>query len=345
MYKPLISCVVAIYNVDEYLDECIDSLRKQAYENIEIILVNDGSTDKCGEICEKHAKEDSRIIVETQVNQGANAARNNGLTLAKGDWVYFVDGDDYVKENVFTGIFEYIEKEPDIVLFSNYEYRGGNLTKRESTESSHYFGTPEDFFELSLATMNRFGDSLYNYKLLDSVSIWNKLYKTSFLKENSLTFVDKFPKTQDLSFNLLVYEKAKSAWFVDNPGYVYRINSMSVSKRFQEDFPAKVKVLNSWYNEYYKKHENERMKNAYLGRILTFSRTRVVLYSCNKQNKKSYSERRKEFLDYVEEYGINKTDLSLLKGLPLKEKVLSFFIVKRMFLMCELLTVANGILS
>ena len=92
----LISIVVHVYNVAEYLHECIDSIINQTYKNIEIILVDDGSTDNSGEICDEYAKKDNRIIVVHQENKGPNSARKKGIIIAKGNYIGFVDGDDWI---------------------------------------------------------------------------------------------------------------------------------------------------------------------------------------------------------------------------------------------------------
>ena len=92
----LISIIVPVYNVEKYLNECIDSIIAQTYSNIEIILVNDGSTDASGKICDEYAEKDGRIKVIHQVNAGLSAARNAGMAVATGEYLYFVDSDDYV---------------------------------------------------------------------------------------------------------------------------------------------------------------------------------------------------------------------------------------------------------
>ena len=343
--KPLITCVVAVYNVEKYLDECIDSLIKQEYENVEIILVDDGSTDSSGNICDEFQKKNKKITVYHQENQGANSARNLGLEKATGEWIYFVDGDDFVNKNVFSAIEKYLNSENNIVLFTNYIYLNGKVIRKGKKTEEPILFSKKDFDELSLSAMNRLGDSCYNYRILDSVSIWNKIYNISFLRENDIAFVPGFPKTQDLSFNLLVYEKACKGVFLDNEGYFYRINPDSVSNRFQKDFPRKLQTLHEWYYRYYIAHNNDRMKEAYYGRILTFMRTMVVLYSCNRNNKAKYTDRKTEFCDIVKKYKIDELELRSIRKLPIKERLLSFFIIKKWFFACELLSKGYALLT
>ena len=93
---PLISVIVPIYQVEAYLEECLDSILNQTYRQLEIILIDDGSTDRCGEICDRYASRDSRIKVIHQTNQGLSAARNAGMDIAIGEYISFIDSDDYI---------------------------------------------------------------------------------------------------------------------------------------------------------------------------------------------------------------------------------------------------------
>ena len=95
----MITLIIPIYNVEAYLDECIQSVVGQTYENLEIILVDDGSEDKCPEMCDEWAKKDDRITVIHQENKGLSAARNAGIDIARGEYVYFVDSDNYIDKN------------------------------------------------------------------------------------------------------------------------------------------------------------------------------------------------------------------------------------------------------
>src|SRR5690606_15460378 len=101
MKKPLISVVIPVYNVESYLENCINSIVQQTYSNLEIILVNDGSTDNSTKICETAASKDSRIVLINQKNQGVSSARNNGLSIARGEWIYFIDADDFLNLDTF----------------------------------------------------------------------------------------------------------------------------------------------------------------------------------------------------------------------------------------------------
>ena len=100
-----VSIIVPVYNVESYLNECIDSIINQTYRNLEIILIDDGSTDLSGEICDRYKEIDSRILVIHQKNQGAANAKNNGLDLATGDYISFVDSDDFIEKDMYKKLY------------------------------------------------------------------------------------------------------------------------------------------------------------------------------------------------------------------------------------------------
>ena len=111
----MISVIVPVYNVEKYLEECLDSIQNQTYSNIEIILVNDGSTDNSKEICEKYCKQDSRFKLINQTNQGQSVARNNGVAASTGEFIVFVDSDDIIRRNYLEKLMQYMTEEVDIV--------------------------------------------------------------------------------------------------------------------------------------------------------------------------------------------------------------------------------------
>ena len=114
--KPKISVIIPVYNVEKWLNKCVDSILAQSYENFEVILVNDGSTDKSGDICDKYLKEDNRVKVFDILNSGQSVARNIGLKEAKGDYILFIDSDDYISDNSI------IEKFINILDSNNYDF-------------------------------------------------------------------------------------------------------------------------------------------------------------------------------------------------------------------------------
>ena len=117
-YVPVFSVIVPVYNVEPYLKRCLDSILCQTFSDFELILVDDGSTDRSGEICDAYAEQNERIRVIHQENKGLSAARNTGLDHAQGTFVYFVDSDDYLRENLLERVFESFGEDTDLVTFN-----------------------------------------------------------------------------------------------------------------------------------------------------------------------------------------------------------------------------------
>lgn len=337
-----VSFIVAIYNVGKFLDKCIQSIITQELKDIEIILVNDGSTDNSLEICNLYKQRDSRIKVINQLNQGADTARNNGLRIAEGKWVYFVDGDDFVDARVCTGISEYMDKDYDVILFTNAVYSDGKIQSVRHSDMVMDL-VQDDFTELQLSALNRIGKYKYEMNVLEPACIWNKLYNREFLNRNRIEFVPRFPKLQDVAFNLLVYDKAAKGVYVPNAGYYYRINHESVTHRYQSDIIDKFTVINRWFEEFVSGKNDPRFQKAYYERVTTHIRTCVVLYLCNRNNSDSYLERRKKFreLRMSEPYhtAVDSTSIFAFRGY--KERILAFAVKYRLFGMCELLCRLN----
>ncbi|MDR1460052.1 MAG: glycosyltransferase [Campylobacteraceae bacterium] len=120
--QPLISVIVPIYNVERYLEKCLNSIINQTYKNLEIILVDDGSPDNCGKICEEYAKKDNRIRVVHKSNGGLSSARNAGLDIANGEYIAFVDSDDYIAENMYEDLINIARKEMSDIVISSFYY-------------------------------------------------------------------------------------------------------------------------------------------------------------------------------------------------------------------------------
>ena len=174
--EPLVSVIVPVYNVHSYLRESLDSLLDQTYKNLEIIIIDDGSTDGSGELCDEYGEKDTRVVVIHQPNRGISAARNAGLEIFKGDYVAFLDSDDALDSC-------FVEKSISSLLSSDADMVICRTSLHTTTESlaSH---KPEKFFPLiEKGIYDR--NSVIQYLLDDTldVSIWNKLYKRSLWDE------------------------------------------------------------------------------------------------------------------------------------------------------------------
>ncbi len=226
-----VSIIIPVYNVELYLSRCLDSIINQSYKDIEIFCVNDGSTDNSGRILEQYRKLDSRIKILNQENKGLSAARNIAMEHITGEYVLFVDSDDYVSSwLVEKTLNNALKNSSDVVLF---DYMSGNLDYTDSIEFSNNNYVKYENSTFSIESMN--ADS---YKLIP-VSTWSKLYKTQFLKENNIKFIENC-YYEDFPFWAEVYVNAKRISYQPEPLYYYNTgrNSSIMKQSGEKTFDA-----------------------------------------------------------------------------------------------------------
>jgi len=340
-----LSIIVPVYNVADFLYKCIESICEQTYTNIEIILINDGSTDGSISILREFAAKDNRIKLINQINKGANAARNQGIDHATGEWVCFVDGDDWIDRDMCSKLVPYLREDLDI-LFYSYRYVYPVHVKEMPHSERNFEIDGEEFVELQYAALNRLGPYRFGVHTMDPVSVWDKMYRLDFLKQNELRFHENLPKLQDLLFNLDVYEYAQKGYVVNKAYYNYRVHNESVSRKYQEDIVQKFRMIHSYLNVFMNRHmDDECMKQAYYERIATHIRTCVVLNFCHSRNEKKYKTRKAEFFQTCCEppfyEAMKKVNLA---HFAFKESVLSICIKKKWFWACNLLYKLNHII-
>lgn len=235
--KPLISVIIPVYNVEKYLKKCLDSIISQTLKEIEIIVINDGSTDNSGKILDKYAKNDNRLIVIHKDNEGVSEARNEGLKYVHGDFVSFIDSDDWVEPEMYEVMYNAaIEKKVEIVMcgyvreFVNHskikimDIQDGSFMKTD--EIQHWF-------------VRRMIGPIFNEKLitenLDMHSVvWNKIYRTHLVKNNTFCSLKEIGSCEDLLFNLVTCYQANSIMYINRSYYHYRKTSVtSVSSSYR----------------------------------------------------------------------------------------------------------------
>ncbi len=219
--NPLISVIVPVYNVEPYLERCVESIRNQSYKNLEIILVDDGSPDNCGKMCDEFAEKDSRIRTVHRKNGGQSAARNSGLSIAKGDYIGFVDSDDYIEEDMYEVLFGALKSTSAQMAVCDY---------RVVNESGAYSGKKSFSGRVSVYE----GDSAYDIIIPTlNNSVWNKLYKKECIK--GLTFPEGQIHGEDFIFVLESLKNVERIAVADEGKYYYLQRSDSITgKVFSE---------------------------------------------------------------------------------------------------------------
>ena len=207
------SVIIPVYNVENYLTRCLDSLLAQNYSDLEILLIDNGSKDQSGQICEDYAAKFSNITAYHIPNKGVGSARNFGLSKAKGEFICFVDADDYLVGNLFSDVESQLDSQLDLLVFSYYNSIEQNLS--EITRSVKILPTEgkkdkSDFIalfqELCLT------DMMY--------TVWNKIYRKEFLEEHQIVF-ESYELGEDVRFNLNVYQHVNAVLLVKSCYYVY----------------------------------------------------------------------------------------------------------------------------
>lgn len=229
-----ISIIIPVYNVEKYLHECLDSIINQTFKDLEIICVDDGSTDKSSEILEEYEQKDKRFTVISQPNKGVSAARNRGMQQAKGKYIMFVDSDDYIASNACELIYNSAEeKRCDILLFPHYNFSAS--TCRDDGRLLDLYITLKD----NTTTFKEYSDEF----LLTPSETHSKLYKTDFLRKYNLHWETQIQYCEDRIFyiNALIHAKAISILYKHL--YYYRIDTFnSLSKNNRTILPHLYKV-------------------------------------------------------------------------------------------------------
>ena len=211
-----ISVIIPVYNVEQYLGHCLDSVINQTYKNLEIICVNDASTDRSPLILEEYSKKNSRIvIVNNAKNSRLGPTRNHGMEIATGDYVHFLDSDDWLEPDAYEKLVNTIEKISDIDVIHFFWNDVSDKTRKIVS-----YACEDDKF-LS-KTINLYNDS--NLLKIWDRRVWNKLYSNNFLKKNNLKFND-YPCHEDTEFSLLVILKAQKIYFLNEVLLNYRVEN------------------------------------------------------------------------------------------------------------------------
>lgn len=244
--QPLISVIIPCFNVENYLEQCINSVIGQTYSNIEIILIDDGSTDSTPVICDQFAQIDSRIHVIHKRNSGASQARNTGLEAAKGEYIMFVDGDDWIDhETCDAAIKEVCEHQPDVVIWSYVRELADHSKPRLVLGGEKRRYECGDVSELHRRLVGLYGAELAHPEHIDSfITVWGKLYRRNVLAD--YRFIDMSEiGTEDIFYNVQVFGNVRSAVYLPQCYNHYRkTNANSLSTVYTK------KIFNRWKNLY-----------------------------------------------------------------------------------------------
>lgn len=277
----LITIIVPVYNVEKYINECVDSLINQTYKNLEIILVDDGSKDKSGAICDDYAILDARIKVIHKQNEGLGFARNTGLKTAQGKFVTFIDSDDKAEVDLVENLMNEIYKTDCDTCIGGFKRisENGLVSFEEKYDKAIYEG--EDVYNKLFTRM--LGSAPDKHDAV-RMSVWNVMYSMDIIRKHNIGFPsERIFISEDIIWDSEYYKYSKKAAVINSTAYSYRITPGSLTQKYKPNMLEKICVL---YNEMYNKLSGDEVKIARLQRQFF-----VNLRACIKQERSSVSHK------------------------------------------------------
>lgn len=284
---PEISVIIPVYNVEKYLKECLDSVCNQSFRDIEIICVNDGSTDNSADILNEYAQKDSRINIVTQDNQGLGAARNKGLSKANGKYIYFIDSDDYIDLKALETLYNNaLSNDSDVVLFKFQKFDNNNNVHRRGIE----FKIDKIFGDIDYSNFTFTYNDVKRHVLNSAFSACLKLYKKEFLDSFDDFYFTEGINFEDVFFHVKVMLRASRISFVNQSLYYYRSNENSILNSTANGFDifGVIDDVEGFLkeNNYYDSLEDE---------FIFFKIAQILLYIISSQSNEYFEHAKKEF--------------------------------------------------
>lgn len=275
MVEKMISVIVPVFNIEEYVGECIESIISQSYKDLEIILVDDGSTDCSGQICDSYAGKDRRIQVIHKSNGGLVSARKAGLEIAKGEYISYVDGDDWIDSQMYQKILE-INSSADIIAFAGYEEYAPKEKcgyKKNTVKEGLYQSEDERFrlYSCMMVNGNFFENGVLTY-------LWSKLIRREILMTMQMNVPDIISYAEDAACVYPCLLKAESIYVTNELLYHYRVrqNSMVKEEIAQEKIQGLFQTLwDSFSAHQLKKHLLQQLKYFAMHTILLKKYTKI----------------------------------------------------------------------
>lgn len=252
----MISIIIPVYNTaEEFLRKCLDSVANQTSGEIEAIVVDDGSKNEAGKICDEYANEFPFIKVLHIENQGVSNARNVGIKEASGEYLLFLDSDDWLDKKLCSSLAGYLQtNSPDVLIFNYYKVIQDKILP-SPVQLTDYRFEPEELKELQLIIL-RYSKQ---YQGINLCTPWCKVYKTEMIRQSKIEFIVGLKRAEDMLFNLYVLEHAKDVRFYAATGYYYRINDLSESQTFTPTITDLSNQIRGYLEEFLRTAKKEKV--------------------------------------------------------------------------------------
>ncbi len=346
MSQPKVSIIVPVYNAEKYLERCIRSLKDQTLHEIEIILVDDSSTDSSLEICNQMAEDDARIKVLHKRNEGAGYARNAALQIATGEYIGFLDSDDFAEIDMFQTLYEKaVQYDSDLVM-SGVLFVDGNMFSKEGEcirktyfDKDTHFDTEESLNKLRMGIVGSepydSDDSKYG------MSIWKNLFKTEVIRKNHITFQsEREMLSEDALFMIDYISCIDKATGINAAFYHYCRNEDSISKSYKKDRFEKSLVFVDEVEKRFQKDMSPEAYQIYIDRfwqaMCRVLCSQEIMYA--KEHKIKYTDLKKR----LQAVCTHSFTVSVLKSypietLPLKQRVFAYGMKYRLYFLLKIL--------
>lgn len=332
MNTPLISIIVPVYKVPEnYLRKCIESCLNQTFCGIEIILVDDGSPDNCGAICDNYAKLDERICVIHQANKGLSGARNTGYHASNGEYIMFVDGDDWIEDNTCKDLVEVAENtRVDIVLFGmqkQYE-KHSEIYNYYLQENKIYKNDECKWLQEQVLHYNANIATAYCKLIRKTVLDYYKIEHSEHLRQGA----------EGIEFNIRLFGNIESAIFINRPYYHYIYNDGSISAKHDErNHQFVLKCFEEIESTINGMDNNDNLLYWFNNRLLYVIISTAISGYFSPVNKEPYKRKKQKYCNYLRERIVsNALKLNCNKGLPFDRKLTLQLIKMHLFSMVTL---------
>ena len=242
--KDLVSVIVPVYNVEQYLDKCIDSIVHQSYKKLEIILIDDGSKDSSGQLCDKWKQMDNRIKVIHKQNEGLGFARNSGLEIATGKYIMFVDSDDYIDENMVEKLYVKLQTTKSDTIFCglNRVYPDGRSVEVPAVYNDQSFEGKDIINNVLLEMIGSKPQDKEDANLF--MSVWHALYSKEVIDKWNICFPsERIIMCEDIMFHIQYLRYANKVTYISESLYYYRVNQKSLSQTYDSTRFDRQKVL------------------------------------------------------------------------------------------------------
>lgn len=341
MENKKVSIIVPVHNMEKYLDQCIQSLIQQSYHNIEIILINDGSSDDSGAICRKYEEFDPRVIYVEQRNRGTAAARNAGLERAVGEWISFVDADDWLPENAVAALAA-CANGYDIAIGDYYCVSDGKA------RWEHFFRqdvSDEDKVSSLWLIGNALGCPAYGIGGGCNIGVpWARLFRKAFLVENGICSPVGLKRMQDTVLNIRAFMCAPRICYCPQPVYYYRVWGKSASRAYDPYFANTAANLLECLWDPVGNNADPEIRKLYGFKQVSLLRETINLYYCHKDCPLNLREKLRGLKALCE----NPANAALLKEynkslLRMKTRVFLWLLAHRAYLVAYCLKRYAGI--